>query len=257
MKITASFIFMQLLTPTTMSFFQRVFAFGAIAGELDKVDKEEEGQKPFQTFTKFAELPPELRDMVWHFAISKRIVVIDHSYMPDNLVSRRNIITPIPPLLLACHDSRQIAYPIYSPTFGPPMLGPLKWHYDGSLRPDDILRTARALVPNAFGTLTPTNELLAKINKYMGIWSERDGWQRRFAEFGRRSRKSKGIIYPWFNADQDVLYIRFTQPDTGSWTRGRLWGPKTSAKAGEVKHLAFELSRMGTEARSWSQMASY
>jgi hypothetical protein len=249
--------FMQLHTLITMSFFKRVFSFGAIASELDKIGKEQEEQKPFRIFPKFVELPPELRDMVWRFAISKRIVVIDHSFMPDNLVSRRNIVTPIPPLLLACHDSRQIAYPIYSPTFGPPMLGPLKWHYDGSLRPDDILRTARALVPNTYGTLTPTKELLAKINKYMGTWSERDGRQRRFAEFGRRFRKSKGILCPWFNADRDVLYTRFTKPEISRWTRGEIWSPMTAAKAGEVKHLAFELSWMGTESRPWSQMASY
>jgi len=252
-------LFIETFTLSMMAFIKRTFSFGAMAGELDKLDKGKEEQKDFQTFTKFVELPPELRDMVWKFAITKRIVVIDHSYMPDNLVSRRSIRTPIPPLLLVCHDSRQIAHPIYSATFGTPKLRPMKWHYDGSTRPDDILRIARKLIPNTFGTLTPTSELLAKINKYMGKWGERDGRQLLgFAKFGRRFRRPKGLIYPWFNADLDILYTRFTYPaDSSSWTRAGLWSPKTPAKAGNVKHVAFELLRMTGGARSWSQMASY
>jgi hypothetical protein len=204
--------------------------------------------------------------MSWGFSVPKRIVIADRSYRQDNLVSRRNIRGPISALLVTCHDSREVALRLYYATFGRPILSPLKWHYDGSLHRDDVMKKAEDLIPNLFGSEIPTLELVTKINRYLNSHPEKRD-EKEFDRFTWRFEKTKGVVYPnWFYADEDILYMRFTDIKYYSWTQGGLWSPKTLSTSGRVKHLALKLGYMQSTSssltptnagRSWTDLAYY
>lgn len=91
------------------------------------------------TFSRFMELPKELRLQIWNISIEPRLV-------PYNAVSARRsrlqIDSPIQPLLHVCHESRTEALKIYHLTNEPPYL---------IISPKDTVLWIRYGGPRTFG----------------------------------------------------------------------------------------------------------
>lgn len=220
--------------------------FGGLTADLEDTMTEAPGNDVadvanFKTFTRFGELPTELRDMIRIFAIPKQIVVVDHSYEEHRALTRRNLPTPIPPMLVLCHDSRKISLPLYYTTFGKPVVGPLKWHYTGSTEYSAIKKIARGLIRKRYGYKTLTSEPVAQVIEYLES-TRPDATE---TEYARKFAKTERTILPtWFHANEDILYMKFTPKETVRWTRTGLWNLRTPSKVGNIKHLALELGTL-------------
>jgi hypothetical protein len=83
---------------------------------------------PPNTFPKFAELPAELRCLIWKMALpGSRIILLEHRRKKDDAISLKSGMridrlgfradSPPPSILLVCHEAYEVASRYYTPAF--------------------------------------------------------------------------------------------------------------------------------------------
>jgi hypothetical protein len=189
------------------------------------------------TFTKFPDLPPEIRLMIWECLLpDRRVVQIDQNYPAGTLITRKLIREDRPLLLSVCKEARLLGLKKYQSVFGATAPPRYIWEYTGSPKSVDLRANLKSLGLVQKGTI---KSMPLVITEYMNAHPDEI---EKFQRFGTRQDMSNDVISPqWFSPQHDVLLLKAPRR---LWTYHKtLWCP-WRREATEIQHLAFELDHL-------------
>ncbi|KAF8855562.1 hypothetical protein BDZ45DRAFT_676097 [Acephala macrosclerotiorum] len=200
-----------------------------------ETEKDTEGEIPrppspppipkLTNFPHFMQLPPELRLLIWGFAMHPRIVTIEHKNPPNSNrsikayrpLTRSAIKESYPPLMATNQESRLNTLPLYTSLFPKPSLGAPKWHCN-PMDHEALHSHAQHFIPDTFGFKTNPGYIMQMLNDYMNTHLEY-AFVSSFKSFATHYRKPDGVIRPaFFNPEIDVLYLKREKWACGSKT---------------------------------------